>query len=109
MSELTPTQLSRIFVSVCPQMSRIFLSVCPQMSRIFLSVCPQMSRIFFLCVHKKVHQKKCNVDNLIVDSLCGSTKAVTGKSTMAFHSSMARKPKEREKSCVAAPLRVVLI
>ena len=32
--------------------------------------------------------------------------ALLWKSTIAFHSLMARKPKGREKSCIAAPLRV---
>ena len=36
------SQMSRIFVSVCPHMSRNFVSVCPHMSRNFVSVCPHM-------------------------------------------------------------------
>ena len=35
--------------------------------------------------------------------------SVTGKSSMDFHSSMNRKPEGREKSCVAAPLRVFFL
>ena len=33
--------------------------------------------------------------------------ALLSKSTIAFHSPMARKPKGQKKSCVAAPLQVV--
>ena len=35
--------------------------------------------------------------------------ALLSKSTIAFHSPMARKPKGQKKSCVAAPLQVYLI
>ena len=61
------SQMSRIFVSVCPhmfvcifsvpvsQMSRIFVSVCPHMSRNFVSVCPYMSRnLVSVCYFVKI-------------------------------------------------------
>ena len=55
-----------------------------------------------LCIRQKVSLS-------IRHNFCGFILFVTWKSSMVFHSSMARKPKGREKSCVAAPLRVVLI